>query len=200
VSAPRSLAALALAALAGCQATSSQAEPLATPRMASDFESYEFRRVGLVPFAGRVTGQQQTILQDAFLLELSRAGDHEIVRLRAEDLAEVQESEPYRRGRYEPKTVLELCRRFSLDGVLVGTVTQLEPYPPQRLSLQLDLIATETGMVVWSSSVQLDASEPRVRKRLEGNANGEPQLALISPERFARFAAREIALGLPGAR
>jgi hypothetical protein len=48
--------------------------------------------------------------------------------------------------------------------------------------------------------VQLDASEPRVRKRLEGNANGEPQLALISPERFARFAAREIALGLPGAR
>ena len=58
---------------------------------------------------------------------------------------------------------------------------------------------------MWSSSVQIDTEDPHARKAMEawceaersaGSSNDGVGLVLISPSRFARFAAREIAHGL----
>ena len=72
-------------------------------------------------------------------------------------------------------------------------------FPPQELSVQLDLVAAETGLVIWSADVHVDATDPRVQRGLEvlygGGAGGsEPwQLSLVSPSRFARYAASQVA-------
>ena len=67
------------------------------------------------------------------------------------------------------------------------------------LSVQMDMVSAETGLVVWSAAVHLDASDPLVREGVEiwagGGAEdaGDWEVALMSPSRFARFAAWQIA-------
>jgi hypothetical protein len=65
-----------------------------------------------------------------------------------------------------------------------------------------DFIASETGLSIWSASAQLDASDERVRRGLEqwirnnrsgSSANEGTEIYLMSPRRFAQFAAAQIA-------
>jgi hypothetical protein len=194
---------LMLAALAAGCLSSGELPPLASAQAAPDIESYQLRRVGLLPFAGEeLTPQHAHEVQSAFLLELGRVAPFEIIRLTPADMIEVVSSEPYRRGSYHPRTLLELARRYRVDGLVIGTVTQVDVYPPQVLGLELDLVSCETGMILWSSRLHLDASDPLFRRHLESYQRsqvlgGDPedgvQLTLVSPTHFARFAARELA-------
>lgn len=204
----RTLIGLALLAACGCQAEPVQPMPeLATFQVAGDFNSYDVRRVGLMPFAGVDLDPEQAVsLQMSFLAELGRNSPFEIVLLDRADLEEVQGSEPYRRGWYSPRTIIEISRRYSLDATLFGTVVQHQVFPPQSLSLQMDMVAAETGLVIWSSSLHIDANDERVRRGLElfygldrdvdPDLRRDWELALLSPRRFARFAAYQIAGGL----
>ena len=194
-----------LALLVGCQVSPppTPLPSLATARFATDFNTYRLQRVGLLPLTGaNISTEQSQMLQAAFMVELSHAADVELVRLEAHDLEEVPGSEPYRRGRYLPRTILELAHRFQLDALLVGTVTHIQAFPPQALSISLDLVSCETGMVLWSSSVNLDAGDRDVHdslaawaalQRSSTGSRESLQLTLISPSRFARFAAYEVA-------
>jgi len=202
----RALLCLLACATLGCAIGDPSRASLARAEADSDFESYKMRRVGLVPFAGRTLDREHGhTLQAAFLHEFAKNGTFEVVMLDEQALAEVEHSEPYRRGRLKPRTVLELSERFSLDGILMGTVTHMNAYPPQVLGVELDLVSTETGLPIWSSRLQIDASDVRVREGLLAHARKQEQsgnpdggsLALISPTRFARFAASEVARTLP---
>ena len=177
--------------------------PLARAEATEDLATYRLTRVGLLPFAGDELGEAHaTTLQRAFLLELGQLAPFEVVRLAPDDLAEVQSSEPYRRGLYQPRTLLDLAERFRLDGILIGSVIQASVYPPQVLGLELDLVSCETGMVLWTASLHVDASDAAVRRHLDEfqrsqetteDWEGGVQLTLISPSRFARFAAHAVA-------
>ena len=177
---------------------------LATARVVSDFETYRIARVGLMPFAGDgLTEEQSAALEAAFFTEVSHSTPYELVKLTPHDLAEVHESDAYRRGWYAPATIVALARRYSLDALMFGTVTQSQFFPPQKLSVSVDMVAAETGLVIWSSSVHLDATEERVRAGVEayfskpdGKAENPTQdwrMALLSPSRFAQFAAFQVA-------
>jgi hypothetical protein len=177
--------------------------PLATASAAPDMATYELRRVAMLPLAGEQLDEQHAAsIQGAFHLELGRSAPYELVRLTPEDLDEVYTSEPHRRGSYHPRTLLELARRYRVDAVLIGTVTQFDVYPPQVLALDLVLVSCETGMILWTSNVHLDASDALVREHLDwyqrsqahsGDWEDGVQLTLISPTHFARFAASEVA-------
>jgi hypothetical protein len=187
-------------ALGACLNLNSPRMPsLGNAVVSSDFESYTVRRVGLLPFTGRnLTPAQGVDLQHAFHTELAQSTPFEIVLLAATDQAELESSDPYRRGWYKPKTIIGLSQRYSLDAVLFGTVTQERFFPPQLLSLQTDLVSAETGLVLWSGSVNLDAADPRVIEGLQvyyGHEEDDQswRVSLLSPERFARFAAFQIA-------
>lgn len=188
---------------ASCASTQNSVELFGTARVVNDFESYTLDRVGLLPLEGNgLTDEQARALQATFYSELSRSTDFEIVVLAPDDLEEIPKSDPVRRGWYESATILELSRRFTLDGLLIGTVTDAQTFHPQRLSVQFDLVSAETGLALWSSSVHLDAGEDRVRDGLQAfyswgdgeDSSGEPwELSLHSPRRFARFAAWQVA-------
>jgi len=186
--------------LAGCIMLPRASMPrLANAVVSRDFETYQLRRIGLPPFRGRnLPPEQGVALQRALHTELSQSTPFEIVQLEGGDMAELESSDPYRRGWYKPRTIIGLSQRYSLDGILFGTVTQERFFPPQLLALQVDLVSAETGLVIWSGSIDLDASDGRVQTGLrlyygveEDDENW--RVALLSPERFARFAAFQIA-------
>ena len=197
--------ALSLAALAAsCQSSGSTPQllpTLARARAAEDLDSYSLGRVGLLPPLGSV-GDESAALHAALGFELTRQMPFEVVTLDAADLAELQLDQPHARGRYTPQTILAIAHRFRLDGLLVGTVTHLEPYAPQALGLGLELVAVDTGLVVWSSSIDVDTSELRVRDSLEAYqaarlGGGDPaddlSVLMLSPSSLMRFAASEMA-------
>ena len=196
--------ALSTSALTGCATGRPSMPTLATARVASDFDTYRIGRVGLMPFAGDdLTEEQSAGLEAAFFTEISHSTPFELVKLDPLDLQEVRASDAYRRGWYAPDTIVATARRYSLDAVLFGTVTQSQFFPPQKLSVSVDMVAAETGLVIWSSTVHLDATEERVRDGLEAyfsNTRGKVEddsqdwrTALLSPSRFAQFAAFQIA-------
>lgn len=199
----RALLGLALLPLCACVSGTASVPNLARASVSSDAQSYTLRRVGLLPFQGDGLDSQTAIdMQSAFGTAAARSAAFEIVPLSAADLEEVPSSEPFRRGRIQPRTILALAQRFQLDGLLIGCVSERRVYSPQRLGLEVDLIATETGLPIWSSSVLLDASDDRVRKAVEawhehtrgGDESGERKdIYLLSPARFAQFAAAQVA-------
>lgn len=190
---------LLLLPLFACVSVPQQVEHLATARIAPDFETYTIHRVGLVPLLGRpLDPEQGEVLHSAIFTELSRKTPYEIVPLSGHDLEYICVDDPYIRGRYEPQAIIDLSRRFHLDAIVVGTVTDYQYYTPQRLSLQLNLVAAETGASIWSSSVHLDATADKVQTAVrdfyEANESLEEtggqgwEIALLSPRLFARFA------------
>ena len=196
----RALALPLLVLASGCILAPAPHMPrLADAVVSSDFETYQLQRIGLLPFHGQpLSGTQGADLQRAFHSELSQSTPYEIVLLDDNDLAELEASDPHRRGWYKPRTIIGLSERYSLDAIVFGTVTQERFYPPQLLSLQVDMVSAETGLVIWSSSVHLDASDQRVVDGLRLFYGSEEEdeswrVALLSPERFARFAAFQVA-------
>lgn len=200
------LLAAAGAALAFASCAALHRDPpreLAQTRRVSDYPTYSLRRVGLLPFAGAdLDGRRETEFRQAFLFEFARTAPYEVIALTEAQIAEVDPSRPHERGVYPSRTVLELARRFRLDGLLAGSVTQLEVYSPQLLGLQLELVSAETGLVIWSSSVHVDGADAsltpnfehfRRQQRDDSAGSADLQLTLLSPARLARFAAYEIA-------
>lgn len=177
---------------------------LATAQVASDFDTYQVRRVGILPPLGRGFDlHQNEALQGIVFTEFSQQAPYEFVPLKQGDLEEVELNESYVRGRFEPSTVIELARRFHFDAMLVVTVIEGKIHDPQRLSLSADLVASETGAAIWSAAVSLDASSDRVRNALEAfygptgatdtEMGGGWELALHSPRMFAQFACWQLA-------
>ncbi|MEM6674497.1 MAG: hypothetical protein AAF726_16745 [Planctomycetota bacterium] len=199
-----SLALVALAALhcGGC-AGPATVPAMASARIASDFETYAVRRVGFVPFRplGRsdVAPHEVEAIETSFHAEFAVATPYDIVPLRGEDLAEVLEAEPFRRGWYPPASIVALRDRYRLDAVFIGSVTARRLTPPLVLGVQLDLVSCETGQTIWSSDVLVDASQGETREALDVWAQHElgehhaAEIALLSPRKFAHFAAYQLA-------
>ncbi len=187
--------------LAGCASAPPVPEILGSAEIVSDFHTYELRRVGLMPLACEsLDTDLREAIETALLTELDAATAFEIVRLEEADLGEVPTSQPYRTGSYQPETILALARRYHLDGLLLGTLTDQQFFAPMRLGLQLDLVAAETGLAIWTASVQLDTSRVDVKQSLDawsqvhlGESETGTHIAHISPARLARFAAWQIA-------
>jgi hypothetical protein len=196
------LLALSVCAAGACRSGMDRIEPLASAELAADFATYRVRRVGLLPFQGEALDREYAdVVQQAFPAELVRTTPYELVRLEPRDLEEVPQSQTHRRGGYDPRTIVDVSRRFRLDGVLIGTVTDFQYFTPLRLGVVLELLSSDTGATLWSSTVHLDATDPKARRGLEAfhKARADSlgaerwQLTLLSPRLFARFAAWHVA-------
>lgn len=195
----------ALLLTTGCQTIlrprAVDAPNLAAAKVASDYQVYDLARVGVLPVTCHdATLEEREQLQEIVYNEFSQVVDYELVLLTEDDLAEVIASDPYLRGGYQGETVLGISERFNLDGLLVTIVSNRKAFPPQKLNVQADLVATETGMEIWHAAVSLQADRPDVRLGVEAfYGNGSPMSddswtgALLSPSRFARFGVWQLA-------
>lgn len=190
--------------LGACSTIHNDVESLATARLASDRDLYSLRRVGVLPIDGLLMRADDALaFQGALVEQLSRRMHAEVIALDASDVAEVPEGDAFRTGRIEPKSILALSRRFNLDGLVTATVTERRAYAPQRFAVEVDLTACDTGLPIWGASLHLDAAQERTQhalrmwfenERTTHNANESWDLYLLSPQRFAEFAAAQVGL------
>jgi len=98
--------------------------------------------------------------------------------------------------------------RLAADGVLVGRVTDYQPYPHLLVGLHLKLVDLRNGMVVWGLEQVWDSQDAKVQKRMRGYYYSrmareyEPlgwRILNTSGRAFVRFVAEETVQTLPDA-
>jgi hypothetical protein len=194
----------ALCALVACSSTKSSTNSLATTRVALDRDQYTLRRVGILPVNGEgMRAEEERAFQGALATELSSRWPAEIIPLREEDAAETPRQDGFHTGRIDPAAIVLLAKRYNLDGVVAVTITERRAYPPQRLGIEVELTACDTGLPIWAASLHMDAAGERTRSALhawfESKRSKELpaeawDLCLLSPQRFAEFAAAQVAM------
>ncbi len=185
---------------ASCIANSGPRINLASARVVADFDSYNLRRVGLMPINGLdPTLAESREMATTMAAEFAAVTGLEVLVLAPNDLSEVKELQPHNRGEFNMRTIIEVGKRHRLDGLLVATITERSVYPPQRIGLQMDFVATETGLSLWFGNLAVDASSKDTQKAVYGwthsQFSGEhfdDGVVLISPKRFFRFACAQI--------
>lgn len=100
----------------------------------------------------------------------------------------------------------DLREQLDCDAVLLGSVTNIQPYPRMRVCLRLRLIDLRKGQMVWSVDHTWDTTEKATESRIKEyfcatiRKDYEPldwRIATISPKMFGKFVAHEVADTLP---
>lgn len=187
---------IATVVLCGC-VIAPDPRPLASATIASDFQTYSIRRVGLLRLHD---DDLHRALDRAVRIEFLEASDYVIAPTYVGALSSQAPSE--RRSGWTlslealPPEALE-----GLDALLIPEVIDINTSDPQRLELRLDLVACETGLTIWSATAWVDSTDRDVWRRIQewqaqlpgGVLDGDPELVLHSPERLVRFAVRQLA-------
>jgi hypothetical protein len=188
--------------LVACTTVRKSVTPIGTASKVDDFDTYQMRRIGLLPPEGDgIDPDFLRVLRDAMASELTAGTRYEIVPLGEADMEAIERLAPEHTGRIRPAPVLALAHRASLDGVITTRVLELRSYAPVRLVIGIDLIAVETGLVTWSGSIRVDTSDRDTRAAIESwheamreAGDTERALDLMSPTRIAEFAAVQAAM------
>lgn len=208
---------LALAALffTGCESIRKKVgatiagKPAAPPHAANYFrpplpdKSLPMRRVAMLPLAGgRFSAEALRDVTTAFQSELSRKTLFEVVPVSGADLEAICGQRQLSSVEPIPSEVLRTLReRFGAEGVLFTDITHFNPYRPVAIGVRAKLVDAGTGAITWACDVVFDSGQPAVaetaRKFQRKFADPHRALAddggsvLISPARFAKFAANE---------
>ena len=105
-----------------------------------------------------------------------------------------------------PDFFAKLRGALACDAVVFCRLTQYRAYPPLAVGWRLKLIETEEPHLLWSGDEVFDAREPGVAEAARRHARTQPVAApsvadastiLVSPRRFAQYAARATFATLP---
>ncbi len=96
----------------------------------------------------------------------------------------------------------QMRNKLKTDAVLVGTITGYRPYPHMYMAIQLKLLNLSDGRLVWAIDQVWDTEDKTVQKRINAYFNSQMEmdlvplrekLIMVSPIKFAKFVAFEIA-------
>jgi hypothetical protein len=105
------------------------------------------------------------------------------------------------------QAMLAVREGLKCDGLLMGTVTEYQPYPRLVIGLHLKLLDLTDGHVLWGVEQVWDSMDKGVRNRIHaysqkqlrsGSAAVPEDLVPVSSLEFMKFAACEVAQTLDG--
>ncbi len=103
-------------------------------------------------------------------------------------------------GQFPEQMLVELRRRYQVDGILFLSLTDVHPYWPQRRGVMMHLVDTYDASVAitlsghWNASDGMVANQARAdfRSSTIASSIGDVELALHSPHYFSEFVARQL--------
>jgi hypothetical protein len=94
------------------------------------------------------------------------------------------------------KQVVEMRETLKSDGILVGTITEYQPYPRMVVGLRLKLLDLTDGQLLWGMEQIWDTTDRSVRKRIKDWTSQSPlrdDIVVMSATNFSKFVAYEVA-------
>ncbi len=124
-------------------------------------------------------------------------------------LSVVHQDDPAWRGLQENldslqalKQLLAMRDALKCNGLLVGTVTQYQPYPRMAVGLRLKLLDLTDGQLLWGLEQVWDSADADIRQRIRQYSSDElrsgwttlqDEMVVISSLKFGKFIAHEVA-------
>jgi len=197
---PRRVALLcALLPAAACHLERPHEPKLINNYLAEPADLANVRRIMVLPFAQEAGVQADCAkVRDTFVAELQKLRRFEVVPLPI-DAREAEElNQSLGHGRLSTDAMVRLCNRYSLDGVLLGSVTAWRPYTPPHLGMRTQLISIHSGAPIWAVDAIYDSSDRTTvsdlrnyvecSQRDDGNLHGW-EMNLLSPGKFTTYVA-----------
>ncbi len=121
------------------------------------FEQLGIRRVAVMPFVNRSRyAEASKRLTEAFTLELRKTREFDLLSVRCDEpLARFATS----RSRFDAVEARMLGETLNVDAILLGEISEYEPYRPIAIGLRVVMIDARSGRVVWSIDELLDTNE-----------------------------------------
>lgn len=206
---------LGLAGLMGCSSTSKsrldEAAPAFAPQNFSGLRRWpqEIRRVAVLPVAdasGTLPLPFTAGYDATWLGALQRTQRAEFVPVDRDTYSRWTDgpSSPASTAILPSDWARRIAVATGAEAALLLDLTQVSPYPPQRLGLRAKLVRLETGEILWASDETFDSSDPAVaraaRRFIRAGQFGresDASAVLQSPSKFAAYATSAIAATLP---
>ncbi len=185
--------------LAGCASTTPKPQPVQSYRSEGLSAAH---RILVLPFAPESEFPDQADMVTARFVEAIRRGPFTILPLPDAALSTSLVEDVRLRGSVRTADLVTLQREYRVDAVVIGSITRYDPYAPQVLGLDVKMVSTRSGAILWQARKVFDAtSEPIQTDALVWYdriviASGEefgPEVVLLSPKAFARYACTRLA-------
>jgi hypothetical protein len=189
-------------ALAGCQAVPPG------PATRVPIHSYcsealaEVRTVGIMPFTGQVKpARVPEEITEAFVTQLEALGRFRVAAAREPSGRLLAPPGLTQGAALTVEGLIQARKQAGLDAVIVGRITQYQPYGSPVLGLDVQMVSCKTGEVDWSASAVFDSSRPEVLGRLKQycrsrqpgeGASDAWRDVLASPRGYAQFVSHEL--------
>lgn len=168
------------------------------------YQSEEYRnttlhRVLLLPFT--IESRRDKVVDEvteAFYIELQKSAKFDIIVPQGFQDILSQQKDIWNRGLIRPETLVEAKKRYKVEAIIFGTITQYQPYDPPILGIKIGMFSALSGNIMWSSDALFDSSEASVIKLVKSYHKEHYQrnqslydwkIILVSMKRYAQFAA-----------
>lgn len=195
------LSACALATLvaAGCNMPRAPRQKAINSYLAEPEDLASVRRIMVLPFHAEAGVEiDRSRVRDAFVTELQKLRRFEVIPLTEAAHEDDTLLASLSHGRLSTDAIVQLCERYALDGVFLGSITAWRPYSPPHLGLRTQLVSVHSGASVWAVDAIYDANDRTTIGDLQhyfersvhddGTLHGW-RLTLLSPNRFQAYVA-----------
>ena len=164
-----------------------------------EYLNTRLHRVLLLPFT--IESQRDKVVDevtDAFYIELQKSGKFEIIVPQGFQDILSQQNDIWNRGLIRAETIEEAKKRYKVDAILFGTITQYQPYEPPVLGIKIGMFSAISGNIMWSSDAIFDSSDASVIKLVKtyykehykrNQSLYDWKIILLSMKRYAQFVA-----------
>ncbi len=171
-----------------------------------EYVNTKLRRVLLLPFT--VESQRDKVIDEvteAFYIELQKSAKFEIIVPQGFQDILSQQNDIWNRGLIRSETIEEAKKRYKVDAIMFGTITQYQPYEPPVLGIKIGMFSALSGNIMWSSDAIFDSSEASVIKLVKTyykehykrkQSLYDWKIILLSMKRYAQFAAYHMVASL----
>ena len=185
----------------GCFSTPPHRSSSLSYNKSDEFKKLQIRRVLLLPFEYNV--DREAVIDEvteAFSVELRKIGSFEVIVPTGNKATIIPEHEIWSKGSVNINTLVTLKKKYDVDAIIFGNITNYRPYEPMLLGVKVGMISTDTGSVVWSADGVFDSNENEVAELVKQYFESTHQksalygwkLILLSMRRYSQFVANQI--------
>ncbi len=122
-----------------------------------EYDRFKIRRVMFAPIKNETTySDVQRVLEPIFMTEWSKINYFEIVPAYGDVRNEFDSFHIHERGRFYKLRLYDIAKRFNVDAVIFTHVTRYSPYEPCTIGINVQMIHTYSGVVVWALNETYD--------------------------------------------